>query len=72
LGIRNDFFSERVARAAQGSGGVTIPTGVLELWSCDTEGHGIVDMVGVGLSWTWGMLEVFSSLQDSMINDSVL
>jgi len=31
-----------------GSGGVTIPGGVPELWGCGTEGCGVVGMVRMG------------------------
>ena len=32
----------------QGGDGVTVPGGVQELWRCDTEGHGLVVMLGTG------------------------
>ena len=35
---------EAVTQAAQGGGGVTIPGGVQELWTCGTEGRG---------QWAW-------------------
>ena len=35
-------------QAAQRSGGVTIPEGVQETCRCDTEGHGLADMVEIG------------------------
>jgi len=44
LDIRIKFFSERVAQAAWGPGGVTIPVGVPELHEYGTEGHG---------QWVW-------------------
>jgi len=40
LAIRENFFSQRVAQAAQGGGGVTIPGGVPELCGCSAEEHG--------------------------------
>ena len=57
---------EALAQAAQGGGGVTVPGGVQELWRCGTEERG---------QWAWwdgleldfGILEVFSNLNDSMI-----
>lgn len=51
--------SEAVARAVRGSGGVTVPEGVWELWRCGTEAW-LVGMVGLMI------LAIFSSLNDSM------
>jgi len=49
LDIRRDFFSERggqdLKQAAHGSGGVTVPGSVQELWRCGTKGHGLVNVV---------------------------
>jgi len=32
---------------AQGSSGITIPGGVQETWTCGTEGHGLMGLVGM-------------------------
>ena len=53
MNIGKHLFSERVDRHWQscpGSGGVTIPLGVLEPWGCGIEGcsHGGGGWVGVG------------------------
>ena len=43
LGITKSFFSKKVFKHwNQGSGGVTVPGGVQEMWICGTEGHGLV------------------------------
>jgi len=54
-------------QAAQGSGGVPIPGGVQKLCGCGTWGHGLVGMVVFGWWLDLMILEVFSSLNDSMI-----
>ena len=54
-------------QAAQGSGGVPIPGGVQKTRRYGTSGHGLS---GMGLLGGWldlMILEVFSSLNDSMI-----
>ena len=40
LDIRKKFFSE-IAE-------ITVPAGILETCGCDTEGHGLIGMVGMG------------------------
>ena len=47
--------------AAWGGGGVTIPGGVQETFSCCTEGHGLVDNIGGG--WTDGLDDLGGLLQ---------
>jgi len=42
---------QALARAAQGSGGVTIPGGVQETCGCGTSGHGLAGTV-VADGWT--------------------
>ena len=42
-----------LSHAAQGSGGVTVPGGVQELWRCGTEGCGLVGNNGDG--WIVGL-----------------
>jgi len=47
------FFSGRVVQhwhCCPGSGGVTVPEGVPELWRCGTEGHG---WGHGGMGWAW-------------------
>ena len=39
-------------QAAQESDGVMVPGGVEQLWRYGTEGHDLVDMVGMGWHWT--------------------
>jgi len=39
-------------QAAQESDGVMVPGGVEQLWRYGTEGHDLVDMVGMGGHWT--------------------
>ena len=66
LDIRKNFFSGRSGeQAAWGSGAVTVPGGVQELWRCGTEACG---------QWAWwdGLMdytitEVFSNIDDSMM-----
>ena len=43
---------EALAQAAQGSGGVTVPGGVQEVWRCGTEGHGQWAWWGWAEGWT--------------------
>jgi len=43
LDARKNMFSERAVRQwhrHRGGGGVTVPGGVQETWSCDPEGYG--------------------------------
>ena len=55
LDMRKKFrkSGEAVAQAAQGSGAVTIPGGVQELWRCGTEGRGQWAWWGWIGGWTW-------------------
>lgn len=53
-----------MAQAVQGSGRVTIPVGVQEMWRCGTEGHGQwAQYDGLGLDMM--ILKVFN-VNDSM------
>ena len=52
--------------AAQGGGGVTIPGGVAKPWECGPEGRGQWARWG-GLGLDFGISEVFSNLNDSVI-----
>jgi len=54
-------------QAAQGSGGVAIPGGVQKMCRCGTWGHGLAGMVVLGWWMDLLILEVFSSLNDSVI-----
>ena len=67
LDVRKNFFPGRVVlqwQSCLGSGGVTVPGGVLESWRCGTEGCG---------QWGWwdglglGIVVVSSILTDSVI-----
>ena len=57
---------EAVAQVAWEGGGVTVPGGVQELWGCGSEGHGQCHG-GSGLGLDLVILEAFSDLNDSMI-----
>ena len=59
--------SNALAQAAQGGGGVTIPGGVPEPWRCGTEGCSQWAWWGWADSWIWGLLMVFSNINDSVI-----
>jgi len=66
LGTISSWSGSRIGTVCPGSGGVPIPGGIPELWRCGTEGHcqwAWRDGLGLGL----GILEVFSSLNDSTI-----
>ena len=54
-------------RAAQGSGGVTIPGGVQKRCGYGTSGHGLAGIVVMGWQLDLMILEVFSNLNDSVI-----
>jgi len=61
-----DAVSVLVVEVTHGGGGVTIPRGVPEPWRCDIEGCSDGNGGG-GLRLDLGILEVFSSLYDSII-----
>ena len=42
---------DALAQAAHGSGGVTVPGGVQELWGCGTKRTWSMSMVGMGWGW---------------------
>jgi len=56
---------------AQGGGGVTIPEGVQETFRCCTEGHGLGEILVVGGLLDRMILEVFSNLGDSIIEEII-
>ena len=57
-----------LAQAAQGGGGVTVPQGVQEPCGCGIEGHVLVGMVGSCWQLDWMISEVFSNLNNCMLN----
>jgi len=60
LDIKKHFFPDRVVRqwhSCPGSGGVTVPGGVSELWRCGTEGCG---------QWAWWDVVQRSTLRSGL------
>ena len=64
-------MGETLEQNAQEVGWVTIPGGVQGTWRWGIERHGLVVMVGVGQQLDNMILEVFFSLNDSVILWSV-
>ena len=46
LGKISSLSDQVLAQAAQEGGGVTVPGGVQETWSCDTKEHSLVGSIG--------------------------
>jgi len=72
LDFRKKFIhwesGQALEQAAQGSSGVTIPGGVQKMCRCGTSGHGLAAMVVTGWQLDLMILEVFSNLNDPMID----
>lgn len=65
MDLRETFFMERVVKF-QGSGGMTIPGGILKPWGCGTWGHGQWDTGSAGGWLDPTIFKALSSLSDSV------